>query len=55
MSSYGSLLAGDFSTFSDDERLNYALKVALSRLQTDLKTDWFQEPNDYTPKLPIDV
>ena len=39
MSTYGSL-QGSFSSFSDDEKLNYALKIALSRLQTDLAADW---------------
>lgn len=51
---YG-LVEGNFTTFSDDEKLNYALKIALQRLQTDLAVDWFREPKDYIPKLPSEV
>jgi len=54
MSTYGSL-QGSFSSFSDDEKLNYALKIALSRLQTDLAADWFNEPTDFIPKQPLEL
>ena len=51
MASYGNI-GTDFSTFSDDEKLNYSLKIALARVQTDLKKEWFVEPNDFIPQLP---
>ena len=54
MSTYGSL-QGSFSSFSDDEKLNYSLKIALSRLQTDLGADWFNEPTDFIPKQPLEL
>ena len=54
MSNYGTL-QGSFSSFSDDEKLNYSLKIALSRLQTDLKADWFNEPTDFIPKQPLEL
>jgi hypothetical protein len=54
MSTYGSL-QGSYSSFSDDEKLNYALKIALSRLQTDLEADWFNEPTDFIPKQPLEL
>ena len=54
MSTYGSL-QGSYSSFSDDEKLNYALKIALSRLQTDLGADWFDEPTDFIPKQPLEL
>ena len=34
---YGIVVSNDFTSFSDDEKLNYGLKIALSRLQTELK------------------
>ena len=49
---YGNVLDQNFSQFSDDEKLNYGLKIALSRLQTELKRAWYQEPQDFTPKGP---
>jgi hypothetical protein len=54
MSNYGTL-QGSFSSFSDNEKLNYSLKIALSRLQTDLKADWFNEPTDFIPKQPLEL
>jgi hypothetical protein len=54
MSNYGSL-QGDFSSFSGDEKLNYSLKIALSRLQTDLVLPWFEEPTDFIPKQPLEL
>lgn len=53
---YGSAIkSSDFSTFSDEEKLNYALKIALSRVQTDLKAKWFNEPSDFAPKGPNEI
>ena len=49
---YGSVLDTNYSQFSDDEKLNYGLKIALSRLQTELKRAWYQEPKDFAPKGP---
>ena len=49
---YGSILDTNFSQFSDDEKLNYGLKIALSRLQTELNRAWYQEPKDFAPKGP---
>jgi hypothetical protein len=34
----------DFSTFSDDEKLNYSLKLSLQKVQTWLDTPWYEEP-----------
>lgn len=51
---YG-IYSNKFSSFSDDEKLQYALKIALSRVQTDVNTAWFNEPNDYTPKQPNEL
>lgn len=51
MTSYGNIGPG-FSTFSDNEKLNYSLKIALARVQTDLKKKWFVEPNDFIPQFP---
>ena len=49
---YGQVLNQNYSQFSDDEKLNYGLKIALSRLQTELNRAWYQEPKDFTPKGP---
>ena len=49
---YGIVVSNDFTSFSDDEKLNYSLKLALSRLQTELKRAWYQEPKDSAPKGP---
>ena len=49
---YGIVVNNDFTSFSDDEKLNYSLKLALSRLQTELKRAWYQEPKDFAPKGP---
>jgi hypothetical protein len=49
---FGSTVTNDFSTFSDDEKLNYALKLALNRVQTWGKTPWYQEPRVITSTLP---
>jgi len=53
--SYGPAITGDYGEFSNDERLNYALKVSLQRVQTDLKVQWFKEPTDYIPKFPNEI
>ena len=42
----------DFSTFSNDEKLNYALKLALNRVQTWGKTPWYEEPSVVSAVLP---
>ena len=55
MANYGDIKGNTFTSFSDAEKLNYALKIALQRLQTDLGVDWFQEPKDYIPKLPSEL
>ena len=49
---FGSTVTNDFSTFSDDEKLNYALKLALNRVQTWGKTPWYEEPSVLTSTLP---
>jgi hypothetical protein len=49
---FGSTVTNDFSTFSDDEKLNYALKLALNRVQTWGKTPWYEEPSVVTSTLP---
>ena len=46
---------GDFTTFSQQEKINYSLKLALQRIQTDLGQDWYKEPSDYAPKLPNEI
>ena len=33
---YGVVLDSNYTQFSDDEKLNYGLKIVLSRLQTEL-------------------
>ena len=38
---FGNTVTNDFSTFSDDEKLNYSLKLALNRVQTWGKTPWY--------------
>ena len=49
---YGIVVSNDFTSFSDDEKLNYSLKLALSRLQTELKRAYGIEPKDFAPKGP---
>lgn len=50
--SHGIVLDTNYTSFSDDEKLNYGLKIALSRLQTELNRAWYQEPKDFAPKGP---
>jgi len=52
---YGSVLDANYAQFSDDEKLNYGLKIALSRLQTELNRAWYQEPKDFAPKGPESI
>jgi len=40
--------------FTQDEKVNLALKVALGRIQTDLTRKWYQEPGDFIPKTPLE-
>ena len=49
---FGTTSTNGFSTFSDDEKLNYALKLALNRVQTWGKTPWYEEPSVLTSTLP---
>ena len=48
-------LSGTYGKFTADEKLNYALKLALGKLQTELKLPWYKEPNDFKPKGPETV
>ena len=52
MGDYGSPAGYGFGPFSSNEKTNYALKIALSRVQTDTKRAWYNEPRDYIPKGP---
>ena len=49
---FGNTVTNDFSTFSDDEKLNYSLKLALNRVQTWGKTPWYEEPSVLTSTFP---
>jgi hypothetical protein len=49
---FGTVLSNGFSSFSDDERLNYALKLSLNRIQTWGETPWYEEPQALSSTLP---
>ena len=52
MSYFYGRTSGGYSSFSDTEKLNYALKIALQKVQTDTSLSWVSEPNTIIPSEP---
>jgi uncharacterized membrane protein len=55
-SGYGKIIkSNEQSTFSSEEILSYSFKNSLNKIQTDLKTLWYNEPNNFVPISPDQI